>query len=44
MKLNVFVNRKRVAVLDSPDGFEHVLSYLPEATEDELVSLLMPVL
>src|SRR6185436_19979306 len=43
MKLNVFVNKKRVAVLDSPDGFAHFLAYLPESTEDEFVSLQMPV-
>lgn len=43
MKLNVFVNRTPVAVLDSSDGFAHVLTYRPETTEDEFVSLLMPV-
>ena len=43
MKLNVFVSRKAVAVLDSPDGFSHVLAYLPDVAQDELVSLLMPV-
>ncbi len=43
MKLNVFVNRKPVAILDSPDGFKHVLTYRPDATENDFVSLLMPV-
>ena len=43
MKLNVFVNGRPVAVLDSPDGFAHVLNYRPEATEEDFVSLLMPV-
>ena len=43
MKLNVFVNGRPVAVLDSPDGFAHVLTYRPEATENDFVSLLMPV-
>ena len=42
MKLNVFVNGKPVAVLDSPDGFKHVLAYLPDVADDEFVSLLMP--
>ncbi len=43
MSLNVFVRGKPVAVLDSPDGFAHVLSYRPEATPEDFVSLLMPV-
>lgn len=42
MKLNVFVSGKPVAVLDSPDGFKHVLAYLPDVADDEFVSLLMP--
>jgi serine/threonine-protein kinase HipA len=43
MKLNVFINGQPVAILDSPDGFEHVLTYRPEVREDDFVSLLMPV-
>jgi len=43
MNLNVFVGERRVATLTSPDGFEHVLVYLPEATEADFVSLAMPV-
>lgn len=43
MRLNVFVNAKPVAVLDSPDGFNHVLTYRPDAAENDFVSLLMPV-
>jgi serine/threonine-protein kinase HipA len=42
VKLNVFVSGKPVAVLDSPDGFKHVLAYLPDVADDEFVSLLMP--
>lgn len=43
MKLNVFVHDRPVAQLDSVDGFEHVLSYLPDARETDFVSLTMPV-
>jgi serine/threonine-protein kinase HipA len=43
MNLNVFVGERRVAMLTSPDGFEHVLAYLPEATSADFVSLAMPV-
>jgi serine/threonine-protein kinase HipA len=43
MSLNVFVHGHRVATLDSPDGFEHALSYLPELAPEMFVSLSMPV-
>lgn len=43
MKLNVFVHGQRVAVLESTDGFEHALTYLPSAHAHEFVSLTMPV-
>ena len=43
MKLNVFVAGRAVAVLDSHDGFSHVLSYRPDVAEDDFVSLIMPV-
>jgi len=43
MNLNVFVGERRVATLTSPDGFEHVLAYLPETPEADFVSLTMPV-
>lgn len=43
MKLRVFVHDRPVAQLDSSDGFEHVLSYLPDAQETDFVSLTMPV-
>jgi serine/threonine-protein kinase HipA len=43
MKLNVFVNGRAVAVLDSPDSFEYVLTYRPDTRPDDFVSLLMPV-
>ena len=42
-QLNVFVNSKRVAVLDSQDGFEHHLTYDRDAAPADFVSLLMPV-
>jgi len=43
MKLTVFVHDQPVATLDSPDGFEHVLSYHPSIKDEQFVSLLMPV-
>lgn len=43
MKLNVFVSGKRVAILESQDGFTHSLTYLPDASPADFVSLLMPV-
>ncbi len=43
MKLNVFVHGTAVAVLESTDGFEHALTYLPTAKPQEFVSLAMPV-
>lgn len=43
MKLNVFVHDRHVAQLQSPDGFEHVLSYLPQAQATDFISLTMPV-
>lgn len=41
--LNVFVNGKHVAVLQSPSGFEHYLTYLNGTRPEDFVSLLMPV-
>lgn len=43
MKLNVFVNGRRVATLESEDGFEHQLTYLPGTDTKDFVSLTMPV-
>jgi len=43
VKLNVFVYGTAVAVLESTAGFEHALTYLPTAKEQEFVSLAMPV-
>ncbi len=43
MKLNVFVSGRPVAVLDSPNNFEHVITYRPDTHEDDFVSLLMRV-
>lgn len=43
MNLNVFVQGRRVATLSSPDGFEHYLTYQPDAPPDAFVSLQMPV-
>ena len=40
MKLTVFVHDQPVATLDSPDGFEHVLSYHPSIKDEQFVSLL----
>ncbi len=41
--LNVFVDGDAVATLDSPDGFEHVMRYLPGVEPAHFVSLTMPV-
>lgn len=43
MRLTVFVHDTAVATLDSPDGFQHVLSYYPTAKPEQFISLLMPV-
>lgn len=43
MKLTVFVHDQPVATLDSPDGFEHVLTYHPSVKDEQFASLLMPV-
>lgn len=43
MKRNVFVHGTPVAVLESADGFEHHLTYLPPARPEDFVSLAMPV-
>jgi len=43
MKLNVFVHGRPVAVLESDDGFEHHLTYLPGTPPEDFVSLTMPV-
>src|SRR5574343_990538 len=43
MKHTVFVHDQPVATLDSPDGFEHVLSHHPYTKDEQFVSLLMPV-
>lgn len=43
MKLNVFVGGQHVAILESRDGFEHALTYLPHADPNHFVSLAMPV-
>lgn len=43
MSLNVFVHGVPVATLDSPDGFEHVMSYRPGLAPEHFVSLTMPV-
>ena len=43
MKLHVFVHDKRVATLESADGFRHVMAYHPDALPEQFVSLLMPV-
>ncbi|MES2321874.1 MAG: type II toxin-antitoxin system HipA family toxin [Pseudomonadota bacterium] len=43
MKLNVFVHGRHVAILESADGFEHQLTYLPGTSPDDFVSLTMPV-
>jgi len=41
--LNVFVNGQHVAVLQSPDGFEHHMTYLHGCSPENFVSLAMPV-
>jgi serine/threonine-protein kinase HipA len=41
--LEVFVGGKEVATLTSQDGFEHHLTYRPEARAEDFVSLVMPV-
>lgn len=41
--LNVFVNGHRVAVLSSPSGYEHHLTYERDVAKVDFVSLLMPV-
>lgn len=43
MKLNIFVNDQAVATLESSDGFEHHLTYLPSVPPELFVSLTMPV-
>lgn len=43
MSLNVFVHGQRVARLETPDGFRHVLTYLPGVANEQFVSLTMPV-
>jgi serine/threonine-protein kinase HipA len=43
MNLNVFVHGRRVATLSSANGFEHHLTYLPDAPADAFVALQMPV-
>lgn len=43
MSLIVFVQGVAVASLDSPDGFDHVMTYRSEAPTDLFVSLTMPV-
>lgn len=43
MKLNVFVGGQHVAILESRAGFEHALTYLPDADPNHFVSLAMPV-
>ncbi|KDC13316.1 hypothetical protein [Bordetella bronchiseptica] len=42
MKLNVFIHGTRVALLDSPDGFQHRLAYLPETDPARFALLTMP--
>jgi serine/threonine-protein kinase HipA len=43
LALEVFVSGRHVARLSSDDGFEHHLTYRPEATAADFVSLVMPV-
>ncbi len=43
MNLNVFVHGQKVAILSSTNGFEHHLTYLPNADANAFVSLQMPV-
>ncbi len=42
MSLNVFVLGRHVARLETPDGFRHVLTYLPDVGKEDFVSLTMP--
>lgn len=42
-ELQVFVSGRHVARLTSDDGFEHHLTYLPDASPADFVSLVMPV-
>ena len=43
MKLEVFVHDRPVATLESPGGFEHVMTYYPNVPEADFASLLMPI-
>lgn len=43
MRLNVFVEGVRVAVLESLDGFDHVVRYESNASPEHFISLTMPV-
>ena len=43
MKLKVFVHSAPVALLESADGFEHHLTYLPGVQPQDFISLAMPV-
>jgi serine/threonine-protein kinase HipA len=43
LALEVFVSGRRVARLSSEDGFAHHLTYHPEASAADFVSLVMPV-
>jgi serine/threonine-protein kinase HipA len=43
MKLNVFVQGKPVAILSSADGISHSLTYRHDASQEDFVSLQMPV-
>jgi serine/threonine-protein kinase HipA len=43
LALEVFVSGRRVARLSSDDGFAHHLTYHPEASAADFVSLVMPV-
>jgi serine/threonine-protein kinase HipA len=43
LKLNVYVLGQHVAVLEPVGDFNSVLSYVPDAASDKLVSLTMPV-
>ncbi len=43
MKLYVYVHDQPVATLESLDGFRHVMTYHPDVSAEQFVSLLMPV-
>lgn len=43
MKLAVYVGRRQVALLDKADPYRHVMTYLPNASVHDFVSLTMPV-